>query len=116
MVVAETILNFFLVFLSNYIAQNVIRDIREKAIINLFILKLLSFDKTAIGNLVLTRAVGDVETIATVYTDGFLMVFGDIFESGFRFGSDVSGKYGAELYFAYHFTYHVVDYKVFQKN
>jgi len=25
-----------------------------------------------------TRAVGDVETIATVYTDGFLMVFGDV--------------------------------------
>ena len=41
------------------------------------------------------------------------MVFGDIFESGFRFGSDVSGEYGAELYFAYHFTYHVGDYKVF---
>ncbi|MBV2165257.1 MAG: ABC transporter ATP-binding protein/permease, partial [Kaistella sp.] len=35
------------------------------------------FDKTAIGQLV-TRAVGDVETISTVYTDGFLMVFGDI--------------------------------------
>ena len=35
------------------------------------------FDKTAIGNLV-TRAVGDVETIAVVYTDGFLMIFGDI--------------------------------------
>ena len=30
LVVAETILNFFLVFLSNYIAQNVIRDIRER--------------------------------------------------------------------------------------
>ena len=29
LVVAETLLNFFLVFLSNYIAQNVIRDIRE---------------------------------------------------------------------------------------
>jgi ABC-type multidrug transport system fused ATPase/permease subunit len=35
------------------------------------------FDKTPIGQLV-TRAVGDVETIATVYTDGFLMVFGDV--------------------------------------
>ena len=30
LVVAETILNFFLVFFSNYIAQNVIRDIRER--------------------------------------------------------------------------------------
>ena len=77
LVVAETILNFFLVFLSNYIAQNVIRDIRERLYHKLIYFKTAFFDKTAIGNLV-TRAVGDVETIATVYTDGFLMVFGDI--------------------------------------
>lgn len=77
LVLAETILNFFLVFLSNYIAQNVIRDIRERLYHKLIYFKTSFFDKTAIGNLV-TRAVGDVETIATVYTDGFLMVFGDI--------------------------------------
>lgn len=77
LVVAETALNFFLVFLSNYIAQNVIRDIRERLYHKLIYFKTAFFDKTAIGNLV-TRAVGDVETIATVYTDGFLMVFGDV--------------------------------------
>lgn len=77
LVLAETLLNFFLVFLSNYIAQNVIRDIRERLYHKLIYFKTSFFDKTAIGNLV-TRAVGDVETIATVYTDGFLMVFGDI--------------------------------------
>lgn len=77
LVIAETILNFFLVFLSNYIAQNVIRDIRERLYHKLIYFKTSFFDKTAIGNLV-TRAVGDVETIATVYTDGFLMVFGDV--------------------------------------
>lgn len=77
LVLAETVLNFFLVFLSNYIAQNVIRDIRERLYHKLIYFKTSFFDKTAIGNLV-TRAVGDVETIATVYTDGFLMVFGDI--------------------------------------
>ena len=65
LVVAETILNFFLVFLSNYIAQNVIRDIRERLYHKLIYFKTSFFDKTAIGNLV-TRAVGDVETIATV--------------------------------------------------
>lgn len=77
LVIAETILNFLLVFLSNYISQNVIRDIRERLYHKLIYFKTSFFDKTAIGNLV-TRAVGDVETIATVYTDGFLMVFGDI--------------------------------------
>lgn len=77
LVFAETTLNFLLVFFSNYISQNVIRDIRERLYHKLIYFKTSFFDKTPIGQLV-TRAVGDVETIATVYTDGFLMVFGDI--------------------------------------
>ena len=77
LVVAETVLNFGLVYLSNFISQYVIRDIRERLYHKLIYFKTSFFDKTAIGNLV-TRAVGDVETIATVYTDGFLMVFGDV--------------------------------------
>jgi len=77
LVFAETVLNFFLVYFSNYISQNVIRDIRERLYSKLIYFKTSFFDKTPIGQLV-TRAVGDVETIATVYTDGFLMVFGDV--------------------------------------
>lgn len=77
LVFAETTLNFLLVFYSNYISQNVIRDIREKLYRKLIYFRTSYFDKTPIGQLV-TRAVGDVETISTVYTDGFLMVFGDI--------------------------------------
>nr|WP_314499018.1 ABC transporter ATP-binding protein [uncultured Chryseobacterium sp.] len=77
LVFAETVLNFFLVYFSNYISQNVIRDIRERLYNKLIYFRTAFFDKTPIGQLV-TRAVGDVETIATVYTDGFLMVFGDV--------------------------------------
>lgn len=77
LVFAETVLNFFLVYFSNFISQNVIRDIRERLYAKLIYFKTSFFDTTPIGQLV-TRAVGDVETIATVYTDGFLMVFGDI--------------------------------------
>jgi len=77
LVFAETVLNFFLVYFSNYISQNVIRDIRERLYSKLIYFRTSFFDKTPIGQLV-TRAVGDVETIATVYTDGFLMVFGDV--------------------------------------
>ncbi len=77
LVLLETFLNFFLVYYSNFISQNVIRDLREKLYKKLIYFRTSFFDKTPIGQLV-TRAVGDVETIATVYTDGFLMVFGDI--------------------------------------
>lgn len=82
LVFGETFLNFFLVYFSNYISQNVIRDIRERLYHKLIYFRTSFFDKTAIGQLV-TRAVGDVETIATVYTDGFLMVFGDILRIAF---------------------------------
>lgn len=77
LVLMETGFNFLLVFLSNFISQNAIRDIRERLYNKLIYFKTSFFDKTPIGQLV-TRAVGDVETIATVYTDGFLMVFGDV--------------------------------------
>lgn len=82
LVAGETLLNFFLVYLSNFISQNVIRDIRQRLYHKLIYFRTSFFDKTAIGQLV-TRAVGDVETIATVYTDGFLMVFGDVLRIAF---------------------------------
>lgn len=77
LVLLETLLQITLYYLSNFIAQNVIRDIRERLYEKLIYFRTSFFDKTPIGNLV-TRAVGDVETIAVVYTDGFLMIFGDI--------------------------------------
>ncbi|MEN4758915.1 MULTISPECIES: ABC transporter ATP-binding protein [unclassified Chryseobacterium] len=96
LVFAETVLNFFLVYFSNYISQNVIRDIRQRLYEKLIYFKTSFFDKTPIGQLV-TRAVGDVETIATVYTDGFLMVFGDILRIVFvlimMFSTDVHLSY-----------------------
>jgi ABC-type multidrug transport system fused ATPase/permease subunit len=96
LVFAETVLNFFLVYFSNYISQNVIRDIRERLYAKLIYFRTSFFDKTPIGQLV-TRAVGDVETIATVYTDGFLMVFGDILRIVFvlvmMFNTDVHLSY-----------------------
>lgn len=96
LVIGETVLNFFLVYFSNFISQNVIRDIRERLYNKLIYFRTSFFDKTPIGQLV-TRAVGDVETIATVYTDGFLMVFGDILRIVFvlimMFNTDVHLSY-----------------------
>jgi ABC-type multidrug transport system fused ATPase/permease subunit len=93
---AEAIFNFLLVYLSAYISQNAIRVIREKLYEKLIYFKTSFFDKTPIGQLV-TRAVGDVETIATVYTDGFLMVFGDVlrivFVLALRFSVNVHLSY-----------------------
>lgn len=77
LVFLETILNFLFVYYSSFISQNVIRDIREKLYVKLIYFKTSFYDKSPIGQLV-TRAVGDIETIATIYKDGFLMIFGDV--------------------------------------
>ncbi len=77
LVFLETALNFLFVYYSSFIAQNVIRDIREQLYQKLIYFKTSFYDRTSIGQLV-TRAVGDIETIATIYKDGFLMIFGDV--------------------------------------
>ncbi|MCT6869192.1 ABC transporter ATP-binding protein [Apibacter sp.] len=73
----EVVLQFFLVYASNFVAQNVIRSLRIKLYKKLIYFKSSFFDKTPLGVLV-TRSVSDIETISTIYTDGILMVLGDI--------------------------------------
>ncbi|MCO6563903.1 MAG: ABC transporter ATP-binding protein [Apibacter sp.] len=73
----EVVLQFFLVYASNFVAQNVIRSLRIKLYKKIIYFKSSFFDKTPLGILV-TRSVSDIETISTIYTDGILMVFGDI--------------------------------------
>lgn len=77
LVLIETFLNVALYYLSNFIAQSVIRDIREILYQKLIHFKTSFFDKIPIENLV-TRAVGDVETIAVIYTDIPNDFFGDV--------------------------------------
>ena len=57
LVILETFLQVLLYYFSNFIAQNVIRDIRERLYQKLIHFKTSFFDQTPIGNLV-TRAIG----------------------------------------------------------
>ncbi len=77
LVIIEAFLQYFLVINSNKLAQNVIYSLRTKLYKKLVSFKSSFFDQTPIGTLV-TRSVSDVETIATVYNDGILLMFGDI--------------------------------------
>ncbi|MCB9201522.1 MAG: ABC transporter ATP-binding protein [Flavobacteriales bacterium] len=73
----EVVLQYVLILFSNLIAQDVIYDLRMKLYKKLIYFKTAFFDRTSNGVLV-TRSVSDIETIATVYKDGILMMFGDI--------------------------------------
>ena len=73
----EAILYYFYTYSANWLGQTVIKDLRLEIYHHINSLKLQYFDKTAIGTLV-TRVVSDIETIADIFSNGILVIFGDI--------------------------------------
>jgi subfamily B ATP-binding cassette protein MsbA len=73
----ESIVNFFFIYAANHLGQSIIRDIRVKLYKHILSFKLKYFDQTPIGTLV-TRAVSDIETIANIFAEGLLVIFGDL--------------------------------------
>lgn len=65
--------------LTNFLGQNVIRDLRLKVYDYLTGLKLTFYDKTPVGTLV-TRTVNDIETIADVFSEGLINIMGDLLQ------------------------------------
>ena len=73
----EGIIQFIYIYLSTWIGQNVIKDLRSKIFKHIISLKMAYFDQTPIGQLV-TRCVSDIETIADIFTQGLLVIIGDL--------------------------------------
>jgi len=73
----EGIIQFIYMYLSTWIGQNVIKDLRAKIFKHIISLKMAYFDQTPIGQLV-TRCVSDIETIADIFTQGLLVIIGDL--------------------------------------
>lgn len=89
--IVEAIIQFVQTYMANYVGQEVIRDIRVKTYNKIISFKLKYFDNTPIGTLV-TRAVSDIETIADIFSQGILIIVGDILKLivvvGFMFWTD----------------------------
>ncbi|MCT4623768.1 MAG: ABC transporter ATP-binding protein/permease [Schleiferiaceae bacterium] len=75
--VLEAVFQFLFIFMANYLGQSIIKDIRDKLFKHLVKFRLSFFDKTPIGTLI-TRNVSDIETIAQIFSDGLLVIFGDL--------------------------------------
>ena len=75
--VLESILQFYQTYSANYLGQSVVIDIRTKLFNHLAKFKLSFYDKTPIGTLV-TRVISDIETIGEVFSQGILIIMGDI--------------------------------------
>ncbi len=73
----EGFVQFFYIYLSTWIGQHVIQDLRAKIFKHILSLKMKYFDNTPIGTLV-TRAVSDIETIADIFSQGLLVIIAEL--------------------------------------
>lgn len=81
----QVIFRLLFIYFSNWIGQQVIRDIRVKLFDHMLRFKMQYYDTSAVGRLV-TRAVGDIETIASIFSQGLFMIIADLLTMGVVLG------------------------------
>ena len=79
LLLVESLFQWSFYRLTNRLGQWVIRDMRLALFGRIMRFKMGYFDKTPVGTLV-TRTVSDVETIADIFSEGLLVIFGDFFK------------------------------------
>lgn len=63
--------------ITNLLGQNIVRDLRNQVYKHILHLKNSYFDNTPVGTLV-TRAISDIESLSDVFSQGFIVIVGDI--------------------------------------
>ena len=77
LLVAETVIQFYQSYWTAWLGQAVTFDLRQKLYTKVMGFKMRYFDRTPIGTLV-TRVISDIETIDDIFSQGLLMIMGDI--------------------------------------
>ena len=73
----EVIFMLTFIYFTNWLGQSVIRDIRVKLFKLMLSFKLKYYDTSAVGRLT-TRAVNDIETISSIFSQGLFMIISDL--------------------------------------
>ena len=68
---------FLFIYFTNLLGQKVVYDLRTKLFKTIIKFKMSYYDKSSVGRLV-TRTVSDMETIASIFSQGLFMIFADI--------------------------------------
>lgn len=76
-VVLEAAFRYLFIYISRTLGQEVVKDLRIKVFKHIINLKLSYFDKTPIGTST-TRTINDIETINSIFTQGFTQIIADI--------------------------------------
>ncbi len=77
--IVEALVTYGNTYLTNWLGQSVIRDIRQEVYRHILNLRLRFFDKNPIGMLQ-TRVISDVETLNTVFSSGLVRLLGDMLQ------------------------------------
>ena len=75
--ILEVTSQFFFIYFANLLGQNVVRDLRVNLFKHMLQFKMKYYDKSAVGRLV-TRAVSDIETISSIFSQGLFMIISDL--------------------------------------
>jgi ATP-binding cassette, subfamily B, multidrug efflux pump len=73
----ETLFRFLFTFLTAWLGQHVVKDLRVKVYNKILSLNLSQFDKTPIGTLT-TRTINDIESINDIFSDGLIPIVADL--------------------------------------
>jgi ATP-binding cassette subfamily B multidrug efflux pump len=77
LLVLTAIVRYYHTYISGWLGQNIIRDIRIRLYQHLLKFRLSFYDKTPIGRLI-TRNVSDIETLSEVFSEGFAAIAADL--------------------------------------
>jgi ABC-type multidrug transport system fused ATPase/permease subunit len=73
----EVLSQFFFTYWANWLGQDIIKDIRLKLYQHIASFKMKYFDNEPVGKLV-TRTVSDIESIASIFSQGLFMIVSDL--------------------------------------
>ena len=73
----ETVARFYFSFITAWLGQTVVRDLRVDVYRKIIGLNLSQFDKTPIGTLT-TRTINDIEAINDIFSDGLIPIIADL--------------------------------------
>lgn len=77
MLLVETALRFYFGFITSWLGQTVVKDMRVTVYKKILGLNLSQFDKTPIGTLT-TRTINDIESINDIFSNGLIPIISDL--------------------------------------
>lgn len=77
LLLVESAFRFYFTYITAWLGQNVVNDLRQKVYGKILGLNLSQFDKTPIGTLT-TRTINDIESINDIFAEGLIPIIADL--------------------------------------